>query len=125
MSIAIDVVVLTDVINGELSIEEAAAQLGCSSRTVWRKAARFREKGEEGLVHGLRGRRSNRAMPEHLQQEVARLYREQHRGFSLIRFTHDLALEHSIQVSRETVRRWLIADGIWQIRGESEERTQP
>jgi len=41
---------------------EAGKVLGVSERQVIRLTQKYREQGEEGLIHGLRGQPSNRVM---------------------------------------------------------------
>ena len=68
------------------------------------------------MVHGLRGRRSNRKIPEHLQQGALRRLRQAR----YVGFGPTLAAEHlaraGIWVSRETLRRWMSAAGLWRPR---------
>jgi transposase len=104
--------VLEEVREGKLSRKEAAAALGCTLRTVYRSLQRVREQGAQGLVHGLTGRRSNRAKPSQLKDEVLALYEERYRGAAISAFTRDLLEGRGVALSRETVRRWLIDAGM-------------
>ncbi|MCC6809559.1 MAG: helix-turn-helix domain-containing protein [Deltaproteobacteria bacterium] len=47
---------------GAMSVAEAAALLGIHRTNVKRRVHRFKSSGARGLVHGLAGRRSNRAV---------------------------------------------------------------
>ena len=49
-----------------------AERLGVSRRHFRRMLRRFEERGDEAVVHGLRGRRSNRALPEEVRRACAR-----------------------------------------------------
>ncbi len=106
--------ILENVIDGDLSIREAADALGCSNRTVWRKIARYKEAGADGLVHGLTGRPSNRAKPDDLRERIVDLYRQNEGALAISRFTRNLVDSHGIEISRETVRKWLIDAGMWE-----------
>ena len=105
--------ILSLVLDGALSVEKAAKKLGCSSRTVWRKIKRFREAGKNGLVHGLTGKRSNSAKPGYLKNRVITLYQDSYQNLALSSFTKALA-QDGINVSRETIRQWLIGAGMWE-----------
>lgn len=99
----------------EKSIPAAAAAelLGVSRRTIWRKLMRYRAHGAAGLLHGLRGRPSNRAKPKHVRERVIWLYRQLTTAMSVSAFTGSIVRESGIEVSRETVRQWLIEAGMW------------
>ncbi len=128
MGISEQVQVLRRVERGELTHKEAAGLLECSTRTVRRRLARYRERGADGLVHGLTGRRSNRAKPETLKEEIVALYQERHPGVPISRFVRDVLSGRQIELSRETVRRWLIEAGLWEAKSREEmfqERLKP
>jgi hypothetical protein len=108
--------VLHEVEQGHLKQVEAARRLRLTDRHVRRLQARLRAAGDAAMVHGLRGRRSNRKIPEILAQRALRtLRRERYRGFG-----PTLAAEHlarsGLVVSRETLRQWMSAAGLWQSR---------
>jgi DNA-binding transcriptional ArsR family regulator len=94
----------------------AAGALKLSIRQIGRLLSRLREEGAKGLVHRLRGRRSNRRFPEGgRRQALALLSQEKYRGFG-----PTLASEHlwriGVSVSRETTRRWMSGAGLWRSR---------
>jgi transposase len=95
---------------------EAARALKLSIRQIGRLLSRLREEGAKGLVHRLRGRRSNRRFPEGgRRQALGLLSQEKYRGFG-----PTLASEHlsrvGVEVSRETLRRWMSEAGLWRCR---------
>jgi len=108
--------VLQQVEEGHLKQVEAARRLRLTDRQVRRLQARLRREGDRGIVHRLRGRRSNRKIPEALRQSAVRELRQaRYAGFG-----PTLAAEHlagqGIRVSRETLRSWMSAAGVWQTR---------
>lgn len=114
MTIADEVGIIREILYGKASVQEAAKEMGTSVRTVWRKVARYRKRGAEGLIHGLTGRPSNRSKPAHVKQQVIELYQRGHQGIALQEFTRTLLAEgQGIEVCRETVRQWLIDAGMW------------
>ena len=51
--------VLNGILEGQISVDEAAEVLGVSERHVWRILAEYRKEGAAALAHGNRGRRAN------------------------------------------------------------------
>jgi hypothetical protein len=82
--------VLHELEQGHLQQIEAARRLRLSARQIRRLAVRLEQEGDRGLVHRLRGRTSNRKIPEGLQQRALRqLRRPCYAGFG-----PTLAAEH-------------------------------
>ena len=109
--------VLSRVKRGELKLSEAAELLEISYRQVKRLKKRYGEGGTKALVHGNVGRTSNRADHERRQQ-VLELVREHYSGEPHERFgptlaSEHLAADHGLEVPRETLRRWMLAAGLW------------
>ena len=98
---------------GERSLRAAAERLGVSYRQVRRIWRRYQARGEAGLVHGALGRRSNRSKPAPVRQQCLEIYREQLEGFGPTLAAEKL-MEHRLVVDHETLRRWLMAEGLWQ-----------
>ena len=108
--------VLQQVEEGQLKQVEAAQRLRLTDRHVRRLQARLRREGDRGIVHRLRGRRSNRKSPESVTQRAVRELRQaRYAGFR-----PTLAAEHlahqGLGVSRETLRKWMASAGLWQPR---------
>src|ERR1700674_821510 len=108
--------VLHEVEQGHLQQVEAAGRLRLSDRQIRRLQARLRQQGDRGLMHQLRGRRSNRKIPEALQQPALRqLRRPGYAGFGPTLAAEHLA-RNGVVVSRETLRKWMSQAGLWQSR---------
>ena len=67
--------------DGVLTLSEAADLLGMGYRQARRLRQRYMRDGDEGLVHKLRGRRSNRKTADATRLAVLKLYREKYAGF--------------------------------------------
>ena len=65
--------VLHEVQEGHLTQGEAAGQLRISDREVRRLLVRIAVEGDGGVVHRLRGKASNRRLPESLRRRVLKL----------------------------------------------------
>lgn len=105
--------IICDVMEKRIGVPAAAGVLGVTTRTIWRRVARYRARGAAGFVHGLVGKPSNRAMPEGLRQRVTEIFRGMPHGTSLAAFIAVLKKDHGIGICRETARKWLMAAGIW------------
>jgi hypothetical protein len=110
--------------DGEITVVKAADLLSISTRQAFRLNRRYQEKGDEGLVHGLRGRVGNRRGKDSLRQAVLKLYREKYGDFGPTLAAEHLALGGR-EVDHETLRRWLLAEGLWsRHRGRSKHRSR-
>ena len=114
--------VLHEVEQGHLTQAQGAEQLGMSERWVREMVRRLRCRGDRAVVHGLRGKRSNRQIDKGVRQRVVRLYRKEYSDFGPTLAAEYLAAEHQIGVSRETLRKWLIEEGEWKARPRRVER---
>jgi hypothetical protein len=107
--------VLHEVKQKHLTQVEAALRLKVTDRHVRRMLIRMGERGDGGIVHGLRGRPSNRKLAACLEQKI--LARVRHRYAD---FGPTLAAEHlaqdGLRVSRETLRQWMIQGALWRPR---------
>ncbi|MCY4585965.1 MAG: helix-turn-helix domain-containing protein [Bryobacterales bacterium] len=108
--------VLSRVQRGDLKLTEAAALMGVSYRQAKRLKKLYGEGGGQALVHGQVGRPSNRA-EEQRRERVVEWVREHYGGAPGERFgptlaAEHLALDHEIEVPRETLRRWMRAAGL-------------
>ena len=110
--------ILERVAGGELSLVEGSELMGLSYRQGKRLWKKYGEKGPAGLVHGNVGRVSNRAKPKKFRQRVLKLVREKYSGGEEERFGPTLAAEHlgeedGLEVEAETLRRWMLEEGLW------------
>ena len=110
--------VLARVRSRELRVVDGAALLRLSYRQGKRLWKRYREGGAASLKHGNAGRRSNRAHPEGFRRQVLARVREKYGGPEGERFGPTLAAEHlaaedGAKLDAETLRRWMLAEGLW------------
>jgi transposase len=91
----------------KLTQADAAMVLGLSERHVKRLLRAFKARGREAVVHGNSGRAPPNRKTEALRAKVLRLWRQRYRGFNDTHFTEKLQAREGIDVSRQTVRRWL------------------
>ena len=115
--------VIGQVAEKRLRQSEAAERLGLSVRQVKRLLARYRERGPSGLVSGRRGKPSNNAIAEAARREAMELVRERYPDFGPTFAREKLVEDHGYRLSVETLRRWMIADGLWRAKTRREVRT--
>jgi transposase len=101
---------------GKLGQEEAAQILGISIRQVRRSLRRFEAEGDAGLTHRLRGRLSNNRIREEVRAKALRLVKRRYSDFGPTLAAKYLAERQRIEVSKETLRGWMVEEGIWQSR---------
>ena len=100
--------------DGQITQREAGEKMGVSSRWVSALLNRLEKDGDGVVVHGLRGKPSNRKLPEELQrQALAILAQPEWHDFGPTFAAEQLAKHHQIQVGKETLRGWMIQAGIW------------
>lgn len=110
--------VLARVKAGSLSLKTASAMLAVSYRQAKRLWRRYRQAGAKGLQHRAVGKPSNRATPSARRKRVLTLIQQKYSGAVGERFGPTLAAEHlqsedGLTVHHETLRRWMIAAGLW------------
>lgn len=107
--------VLRSVLEGQRTQVEAARLLRRSVRQVRRLLQRLQQGGDAALVHGLRGQPSNHRKDAKLQRRVLQIYRKEFHDFGPT-FAAEKLAERGLEVSADTLRRWLLAEGLWQLR---------
>ena len=100
--------------DGVVTQRQAAEKMGVSDRWVRKLLVRMKTTGDGVVVHGLRGRSSNRQIdPQTQARAIELLKRPEWHDFGPTFASEQLAKRHSIQVSKETVRGWMVAEGLW------------
>jgi len=107
--------VLHEIEQGHLTQVQAGERLELSDRQVRRLLVRIRRQGDRGVVHRLRGRPSNRKIPEPFQQRVLARVQQRYADFGPTLAAEHLAKD-GLAVSRETLRQWMTQGGLWRPR---------
>src|ERR1700720_4238068 len=93
---------------------EAAGELELSVRQVKRLLYALKKRGDQAVVHGLRGRPSNRRIKETVEKTAVKiLSADVYQGFGPTLAAEYLGKRHGIEASKETVRRWMIRGKLW------------
>ena len=99
--------VLHEVKQKLLTQVEAARRLKLSDRQVRRLLVRIAERGDQAVVHRLRGRPSNRKLASALEQKILTRVRKRYADLGPTLASENLARD-GFRVSRETLRKWMI-----------------
>ena len=105
--------VLHEVAEGHLTQAQGAEQVGLSERWIRELVRRLRKVGDRAVVHGLAGRRSQRRIDSKTKGRAVRLYRSEYSDFGPTLAAEYLEERHGMEVSKETLRKWLIEAGMW------------
>lgn len=105
--------VIHKVIEGVLTQAEAAKMVSLSERQIRRIVKRIREEGDRGIQHRSRGKESNRKLPKKFKDRIIELYCRKYKGFGPMLASEKLFENEGIQISDETIRKWLIEAGEW------------
>lgn len=104
--------VIRQAMDRKLRQQTAADLLALTARQVRRLIHRVRTEGEAGLAHRGRGQPSNRRIPEKVKAKVLRLYARRYADFGPTLAVEKLAEQAGLLISDETLRRWLLQEGI-------------
>jgi hypothetical protein len=105
--------VLQDVVARRVGLAEAEQILGVSRRQLLRLKRRFKNAGAPGLISRRRGRPSNHKICEDFRVKVLGIVRERYSDFGPTLATEKLKECHGHTLSRETLRKWMVAEGLW------------
>ena len=109
--------VLHELPQTHLTQVEAAKRLRMTDRHVRRLLLGLSERGDAAMVHGLRGRASNRKLAAGFEQKILARIRQRYADFGPTLAAEHLARE-GLQVSRETLRKWMTRAALWRPRAQ-------
>src|SRR5947208_8070267 len=104
--------VLHEIQQKQITQIAAARRLKISDRHIRRLLFRLEEYGDRAVIHGLRGRPSNRRLAARLEQKILRRVRQRYADFGPTLAAEHLAQE-GLPVSRETLRKWMVKASLW------------
>ncbi len=99
--------------------------LGVRLRQAQRLAARYRDGGGGALIHKSRGRPASSTLGSGVPELVLELVRQNYRDFEPTLAMEVLLERHGIEVSRETLRKWMVEAGVWLSRKQRRSFHQP
>ena len=117
--------VLAQIDDGRLNVQSGAHVLGLTRRQVFRLLKRYRTDGAAAIRHKARGKTPNNKFHKAKRDYALALVRESYADFGPTLAAEMLAEQHGFKVSRETLRKWLIEDGLWLPRKQRKTFHQP
>jgi len=112
-------------IEGHIKQKTAAKRIGLSTRQIRRQAKEYRLHGAKALIHGNRGKVSNRKIRDDIKHRALALVRKKYYDFGPTFAAEKLLEKHDISVSSETLRQWMISDGIWKPKNKKKQTNHP
>jgi transposase len=106
--------IMAMVADKQITLKEAASRLGISYRQAKRIKSAYKENGDAGLLHGNHGKASNRAIEPEVKERILSAYRERYPDFGPTFAAEKLLEVEGEKVSDETLRLWLVKEGLWQ-----------
>ena len=104
--------VLNNVIAGKLTRTQAGSQLDLCERQIGRLCKKVREKGNAGIIHGLRGKPSNHQLDPGLLEEAMKLVKSKYSDFGPTFANEKLEELHGIRLSVFVLRKAMIKEGL-------------
>lgn len=101
------------VIDRQLKPGQAAERLQLTDRQLRRLVNRYRQEGPQGLASRHRGKQSNHQLSAGLADDALALIRQRYADFGPTLACEKLAEQHGLHLAKETVRRIMIAAGLW------------
>lgn len=106
----------------KLKQREASEVLGLSLRQTQRLIRSYKEVGTQGLISKRRGKENPRKMPLGKRMKIVATIREKYPDFGPTFASEKLREKEGILVSRETVRKLMIEDGLWKVQKKKEKK---
>jgi transposase len=104
--------VLNEVNLRKMTIGQAATLMQVSLRHAKRLLAGYRKEGASALSHGNRGKPPYNILDTEIRQKVIALARTKYKGFNQQHYSEKLREKEGVPLSRSTVRRILLTEGI-------------
>jgi hypothetical protein len=108
--------VIHDAIEKHRTQKTAASLIGVTERQIRRIINSVREEGDKGIIHKSRGKASHQRIPEKIKNRTLKLYKRKYHDFGPTLASEKLLEIDNIKISDESLRKWLIEDGIWKRR---------
>ena len=94
-------------------------------RQTQRLLARYGDGGGAALIHRSRGRTASNRLSDGVREYVVELVRQRYRDFGPTLAAEVLLEQHGVDVSRETLRKWMAEAGLWLSRKQRKTFHQP
>lgn len=105
--------IIRSLIDKQINGTIAAKKLGLSVRQTKRLKAKVVKGGAKAIIHGNRGRESNRKIKPKILEKAKKLLKEKYKDFGPTFAQEKLEEAHRIVLSVETVRKAMTEEKIW------------
>lgn len=105
--------IIKNLIDGFINGTEAAKQISLSVRQIRRLKVRVKKYGHKGIIHGNKGRQSNRHFPDDTVKKIIDLLEKKYSDFHPTHASEMLDENHDIQINKESVRQIMIKEKLW------------
>jgi hypothetical protein len=106
-------VIIKKLINKEINGTHASELLKLSIRHIRRLRGKIKEQGIKALIHGNRGKHSNRRIPEQEKEKIIKLLYKHYSDFKPGFASEKLSEKHNIQRDPKTIRQIMIDEELW------------
>ena len=105
--------VISKLIDGHVNGSEAAKQLNLCVRQVKRLKAKVKKHGARGIIHGSRGKSSNRRLAKEIIKKIEKIVKEMYYDFGPTFASEKLSDNHQIKISKEKLRQLMTEWKLW------------
>ena len=98
--------IIAKVVEGRITITNAAKLLSKSRRSIERYVKRYQKVGIQFVVHGNSGKAPSNKTPVSIKKAVQKLIQEKYYDLNLLHLAEQLATNENIVIKRETLRGW-------------------
>lgn len=105
--------ILKRLIHQDMNGTEASHLLGLTVRHVRRLKGAVKQHGANALVHALKGRPSNRKLPQAIHDRIVKVIKNHYADFGPTLAQEKLSEQHRLSYDVGTIRSIMIAQGLW------------
>ena len=98
--------IIAKVVEGRITIANAAKLLSKSRRSIERYVKRYQQVGIQFVVHGNSGKSPPNKVPTSIKKAVQSLIKDKYFDLNLLHLAEQLEVNEQITVKRETLRGW-------------------
>jgi hypothetical protein len=105
--------IIKKLIAKEITVGEAAKMINCTPRHARRLKNKVRRLGVKGIIHGLRGKKSNNKTDPEILRKAEKKIREKYSGFGPTLAHEKLVENEGIELGKQNTRNLMIALKLW------------
>jgi len=117
--------IMNQIESRKLKIKEASHVLGISYRQARRLWQRYKKEGAKGLISKRKGRPSNHQLSYGIKEKAMTLVKAKYADYGPTLAAEKLHEKHSLILSKETLRKLMIKEGLWKAKKEKKRRVHP